>query len=397
MNDLLEDDELRIVDVLLEEAMAGAATPAKRPRRRWLAAVVVLLGSIVVAGVSLLSGGGAGERSVGSRVQDPDKTRATDAHPAPPAPAPNMVRLRVIDSHGEPVKAFTLGLRRSFTDRPLQFATVKEFPDRAITARDFDGDFVLIRNLPDGEHVLQITASQDARTRSAPFTVVGSAQLADLTVQLTRGGVLTGRVGDAAGKPIAGALVSSYLDTDLDPGSDSFALIRKLLPDVVTVTSARTDAAGRYQLPLLASGRYLLRVEHPDFCSSIVRHLLVADETPIEVPPIMLARGAIVEGKVVVAGQTGQVKVTISTPQQVATDVKPGYYFAFTLSTVVDDHGHFRFERRLPPGNYEISAYRSIPNNPLGEIAAAMRQTARPLTVEVGQDRIQQDFELPAK
>jgi len=55
-DDVIEDDALRLVDVLLEEELAAPAAPASSRRARWLAAAAILFGLSVVAGVRWLHG-----------------------------------------------------------------------------------------------------------------------------------------------------------------------------------------------------------------------------------------------------------------------------------------------------------------------------------------------------
>lgn len=390
MNEVLEDDDLRMVDVLLEETLAPVATAP--PRRRWLAAAAILFGLAVVVGVRMLAGGGAAEVPAVQPPHQPQQhvgdKQATVALPA------NAVRLRVLDSHGGPVQEFTLGLRQAFAGQPLLFGMVKQFADRRVEPRAFAGDFTVIDGLPEGDFVLQVTADRDARTRSQAFHV-GGAPVADITVKLSAGGVLTGRVIDDAGKPVVGAQVSSDASNNLDPDDPMLAAFRNLLPDVVTKASARSDSGGRYRLPQLASGRYALCVDHPDYCRGTLRDLVVADEAPVEVPALALRRGAIVEGLVTATGAaTEAIKVTISTPQaQVLAATQAGVNPALFSMTTTVVQGRFRFERRVPPGTYEITAYRPVPGNPLGQVAA-MRQSVRELIVDAEKDRVEQDFQL---
>jgi hypothetical protein len=390
MDDVLEDDGLRLVDVLLEEALATAAAATVRPRRRWLAAAVALFGTLVVFGVGWFA------RVARDAATAPTQPPQEPGHvrPAPPSLPANAVRLRVLDREDEPVHAFVLGLRQVLPGQALSFAGVPSFPDRAVAARDLDGDALVIQGLPDGEFVLQVTADRDARARSAPLRVGAGQAPAEVTVRLWAGGELHGQVRDAAGNPVAGAVVATGPDTDFDFRSDAYAMIRPMLPDVVTVAQTRTDADGRYALPRLATGRYQLCIEHPDHCAGIVRALVVADEQPLDVPPVALDRGAVVEGIVAGAGaQPGAVKVTIMRPVP-AGATAPAAPFPFAMTVAADAQGRYRFDRRLAPGSYEICAYRAAEGNALLQ-AAAIRQGARPLVVAPGQDRIEQGLELP--
>lgn len=309
-------------------------------------------------------------------------------------------KVRVLDKQGRPIKVFTLGLKRSFPGNPVGIGNVPEFRDARIMPPDFQGDFALIRGIPNGDFVFQITADKFARTLSEPFHVIAGDEIPEVTVNLTLGGVLTGRVVDDRGNPVAGATVSTDINGGFASDSDFFKILGQFMPEKITKTSVRADGQGRYRLSLLAYGDYMVRAAHPDFCEGCAIELKIDGETDVTVPDIVMSRGAIVEGITTVGGQpAGQVKITVGPPpsQTAELDAQGKPKMMFMAYAISDSDGHFRLLKRVPPGTYQIHANRQAGSNNPFEALLDMKQTERELIVPAGQDRIIQNFNVPAQ
>ncbi|GAB4151875.1 MAG: hypothetical protein Fur0037_20600 [Planctomycetota bacterium] len=307
-------------------------------------------------------------------------------------------RVRVLDRQGRPVRSFTLSLKRSFPKNPIGIGNVPEFRDVRIMPPDFDGDFATVRGIPNGDFVFQITAQGHARTLSEPFTVLAGGTVPEVTVHLTLGGVLTGRVLDGRGNPVSGATVSTDINGGLAADSEFFKIFAQFMPEKITKTSTRTDRAGRYRLPLLAFGDYMIRATHPQYCEGVALDLKVESETDIVVPDITLQHGTIIEGIATQGGQPrGQVKITIGPPmdqtQQLDPSGKPKAMFMATAISSGD--GHYRFLKRVPPGTYAIHASAQAGDNNPFVTLIQMKQTERTLVVPPGQERMIQNFDIP--
>lgn len=309
-----------------------------------------------------------------------------------------MARVRVLARTGAAIKDFTLSLKRSFPNNPLGIGNVPEFRDQRVTPRDFEGDFYLVKGIPNGDFVFQIAANNHARTLSAPFTIAAGGPVPEVVVEMTMGGVILGRVVDDRGNPVAGATVSTDMNGGFAAETDFGALFKQFMPDRITKTSTRTAADGRYRLPLLAYGDYMLRVAHADYCEGTAVNVKVESETEIPLPDIRLVRGTIVRGLAMVDGQpAGQVKIQIGPPmgQTPELDENGMPKMTFMSSCLSDSDGRFQFLKRVPPGNYQIHASKQAGDNNPFVTLLQVKQTARDLQVLAGQEVIEQNFNIP--
>ena len=302
-------------------------------------------------------------------------------------------RVRVLGRNGRAIQDFTLSLKRWFPDQ-AQIGNVIEFRDRRITPRDFDGDTALVAGLPNGQYVFQVAAADHARTLSAPFIVLAGGDVPVVVVQMTLGGTIVGRVVDERGTPVAGATVSTCLNGSAGiMDSPLWDFVEQVMRDRITQAKAATDARGRFRLQQLGYGDYMLRVVHPDFCEGAAADLKIADDGEIDAGELALARGALVHGTCSVAGRpAGQVKVLVAPPDGAALSSR-----SFTANAVSDGEGGYRLLKRVPPGTWQICAFRE---GGQGDIFAQLmdrRQTARELVILPGQAQSQQDFQLAAR
>lgn len=311
-----------------------------------------------------------------------------------------MVRIRVLSKKGTPVKSYTLSLKRWFPNNPMGIGNVPEYRDVRITPGDYEGEYATVRGLPSGEFVFQVITTDHAKTISPSFVVQAGAEPPVVDATLTLGGTITGRVVDDRGQPVAGAAVSTDFNGGFAMETEFGQLFRQFMPEKITKSSAKTDAQGNYKLPLLAFGDYMIRVAHPDFCEGAAMNVKLEQEGSVEVPQLTLLRGTIVEGVATVGGvPTGQVKVTIGPPTgaQPEMDAEGKPKMAFMANAVSAGDGTFRFTKRVPPGTYQIHASKAAGDNNPFVTLLQMKQTARPLTVLPGQEKILQNFDVPAQ
>lgn len=97
--------------------------------------------------------------------------------------------------------------------------------------------------------------------KRTPDREKGDASLGDFALE--RGVVLAGRVVDADGRPVAGAVVRRLDPDDPDIQVAMFQMAQAMRGEAMT-SQAETDAEGRFELPYEAVGDYALVADHPD-------------------------------------------------------------------------------------------------------------------------------------
>jgi hypothetical protein len=311
----------------------------------------------------------------------------------------STVSVRVQTPAGAIVRSYRLGLRRFFEEQGGQLAGVPNVPEQRVR---LDGltDAATIHDVPPGRFVCQVETEGFAKSLSQPIDNLREPGAApgprhfDVVVTLTAGAVLRGIVQDDTGAPLAGATVQTQAD-GATPDSPFFQIVASAVPDRITAQRVTTGADGSFVLPQLALADYQLLVEHPEACRTFVPGLRLDREQERTLPPIRLVRGAIVAGRVTVAGRiAGQVKVVMTTPAAVA-----GGHDAIRLETVTDSTGAYRMPRRVPPGNYELRAAVIGTAEPEAQIFRQLLQLQRSSTtvaVAPGQALVERDLDLPS-
>ncbi|MBX3464842.1 MAG: carboxypeptidase regulatory-like domain-containing protein [Planctomycetes bacterium] len=314
-----------------------------------------------------------------------------------------FVKVRVLATSGSPVKNYRLSLTRYFPNNPAGVGKVLDYPDRTVNPGDYPGEFggewAVVRGLPTGEFRLMIEDAAHAKTLSPPFTVAEGGSPPEVTVQLTLGGTIVGRVVDDRGQPVANATVAT--DMNGGPAADLgfLEMFRSMMPEKHTKATARTDAQGAFRIGKLAFSDYMVRVSHPSFCEGQALNVKVeAAGQVVDTGVIELSKGALVEGRTTVAGlPAGQVEVAVSTPFQENLNQRDAsgkpVQVLFNTKAISDGDGNYRLLKRVPPGKYKISASRQNAENPFYKMMD-MRETERELVVVAGQDRVELDFNL---
>jgi uncharacterized GH25 family protein len=308
------------------------------------------------------------------------------------------VRLRVLSAKGQPLKNYTVGLKRYFANNPGSIGKVPEFRDVRITPADYEGDYANIRNVPNGDFVFQIIESEHAKTLSSFFTMTAEKESPTIDVTLILGAAISGQVVDDQGRPVPGATVVTDMNGGVAIDTGFFEMFRSFLPDKHTTSSEKTDSNGRFRLRRLAFADYMLRVSHPDFCEGIVLEIkLETDSEDRNVGQIQLRRGALVEGTCRLGGRgSGQIKVMIGPPTGFKPELDPQGKPApmFTATATTDGDGIYRFLKRVPPGTYKIHAFKEAGGDDVFGRFKQMRETERPLIITIGQDQAVQNFDM---
>lgn len=322
-----------------------------------------------------------------------------------------FVKVRVLAASGAPVKTYRVSLTRYFPNNQQGVGKVMDFPDYSVAARDypteFGGTWAVLRGLPPGEFRLMISDDTHAKTLSEPFAIVDGGDAPEVTVQMTLGGVIRGIVVDNTGRPVADATVTTDMNSGVagDLGG-LFDMFRQMMPEKHTKASVKTNAEGRFRFAKLSFAEYMVRVTHPNFCEGTA--LSIRLETPgqeLDVGAIRLELGALVEGVTTVAGEPqGQVQVTVSSPiseiqnardpaRNGGRDPSAPMPVMFHSKAISTGDGRYRLLKRVPPGNYRITASRQSGENPFGAIVD-IKETEQQLAVAPGQERIEINFNL---
>lgn len=307
-----------------------------------------------------------------------------------------QVLARVSAPGAQAPRQYALGVRRWFPEHGGQVGAVQGVPDQFVRAEDLVNGATAVRGLTPGTYVLQVEANGWARSLSEPFTLTSGAQPLTVEVRLTQGGIVSGQVVDPTGRPLPGVTVT----TEVAGASDNNPLARILsgiTPERITRTTTTTDAQGAFRLERLAHGAYQLRLSHPDHCEAMHGGITVSDPREQLLPAVTLSRGALVQGRALLDGiPSAQVRVTIAPVD--GPDASAPAASLLRLETVSTANGTFAFDKRLPPGTYELRAGQLAGNDGQSDVFRVLRQlraSATRITVRPGEEAAATDVNIP--
>ncbi len=194
------------------------------------------------------------------------------------------------DETGAPLTAFVIGLGTSFDQNSVPYHMRKSFgPPKTV-----DGAFEYV-DVRAGTYFLVAEAPGYAGGRSEQLVIGQSERREGIVIRLVKGATVLGRVIDAAGKPVADAVVSIDAAAMSDPNNIFGRLFATQLRR--ELKEARTTAEGTYRIPNVLDGKYALKVRHPDFGP-------FDDPNPFDVPKsgevsrpdVNLSRGGTIRG-----------------------------------------------------------------------------------------------------
>lgn len=304
---------------------------------------------------------------------------------------------------GHLLRRYRLSVRRWFPDQGGEIAAVADVPDRSIRLEP-PADRAEVLGLDDGTYVFQVLASGYAATLSEPFTIDAARREASLEMTLDRGGSLRGRVVDALGDPVAGAVVATQPD-GYAGDHPMWRMVAGLLPDRITRARATTGPDGSFALAGLAHAGYQLEVTHPDFCRSVRRGIAVQSDELRQIEPVALERGAVVRGRAYLDGvpapRVRVVLVAAEALQQGPGGVVPSRESAdetslFRVEAVSDNSGGFMLPVRVPPGNYVLQGGHTKTGADGADFLQLlqMKHSIRNLTIHRGQELAEEDVRI---
>lgn len=203
---------------------------------------------------------------------------------------------RVVDEDGRPVAGAGVSLLSS-SESSLDAAVRLRGEASRLRTRP-DGSFTATR-LPPGENQrLSVQHPEFERGTVGGISLVAGGTRSGVVVTIRRGVVLTGRVSDPDGNPIAGAEVSAGRSFSVRSSSGG-SLTRVRVEMMEAPRTARSGGDGAFELRGLAPGGVSVTVKAPGRATETVDPVLLergARPDPVE---IVLGPGATISGRIV--------------------------------------------------------------------------------------------------
>jgi protocatechuate 3,4-dioxygenase beta subunit len=262
---------------------------------------------------------------------------------------------RVLDQSGQPVTNFTAVVLRATppSDDPQQSPIYENTEVKEEVEAAPDGSYTLC-GLNPGTFVVKIKAKGLAPSLSQSFTVSDGQEPPEITVNLSRGGSIKGRVVDATGAGVGGARIATLDDEHGDSNLDPF--LGGLVDTSTTQRKGKSDAEGYFELDLLNPGRYRVKVEHGQHTTEMLRGVVVSEGAAADVGSITLTAGGIVQGTL----YDGSGAVV---PRGFVRLMRADHDETFTYQVRSDAEGNYSIAN-VKPGAYKLSATRGNDADP---------------------------------
>lgn len=183
----------------------------------------------------------------------------------------------------EPITDFRIRARKLRMHRGLNYGLQNRWTD----FRETNGSFELGIRTP-GIYQVQAASEGFAAIWS---TEINTDENEAVVIKLDKGGVISGVVTNAESQPVEHAAV---IPLSLAGGIE----IDTINTFVSTDGAVKTDAKGRFVLSYLAAGTETLKVTHPDYTNRIIGGIPVRVNQTTQADPIILGKGAVIEGYV---------------------------------------------------------------------------------------------------
>jgi len=249
------------------------------------------------------------------------------------AEKPTLHGFVVRDDTDEPVERFKARARKLKTLRGANYVQ----PDRWYEFDNTEGGFD-IEAVGPGVYQVQIDADGFAWTWSEE---INTDENEPVTIELSRGGAIKGRVVDEAGEPISMAKVI--------PLSKASGATRDTAEVFVSEDGAVNTANGEFLLENIAAGFESIKVTHPDYSFAILTDIEVLEGKTTENVEVVLTSGGTVEGYVYDTEGRPQPNVTLYFEELSGYGEEVG-----RLATVVTDSAGFYRATGLPEKICEV-------------------------------------------
>lgn len=199
-----------------------------------------------------------------------------------------MLSVEVLDENGETIKGANVRAKPMDGNGMLAMTRTRHQSTN-------DNGVSLFENIEPGTYYVDALVS--GRTGNGQeIEVIADDEAKQVRLIVTEGGVVTGTVKDADGKPIANARVAHQPMQDIPMLGD---LTEQLGPEFlsqVTRGGAETDEQGRFRLTGLADeGEFLVVGGHEDYAAGVAREVRMGDEqVEITLQPLSSVTGTVV-------------------------------------------------------------------------------------------------------
>ena len=253
---------------------------------------------------------------------------------------------RVVDaSTAEPLETFTVRLREPADNSPVAMP----LPNTNVTVKDGSGEF-RVHAPKAGTYVVEASAPAYATCFSDPVTLTEGQDAAGVTVRMTKGGSILGRIVGSDGEPIAGATVFSR---DNEWTDDQFMqVIGDMYPTNAVTRQVRTSSDGTFEIDALTPASYQLDIRHDNHSRHNVFDVQVMEARKTDVGNVALATGGTIEGRVYGPNGEPLPSAMVQAGSQSVSEFPANY------SVKTDAKGYYRFEH-VRAGIYTLKAMRS--------------------------------------
>jgi hypothetical protein len=184
---------------------------------------------------------------------------------------------------GKPVTRFKARARKLQTLRGANYVQTEQWAEFVNPKGQFK-----VETVGPGVYQVQISAEGFAWVWGEK---VNTDENHPVTIALTSGGAITGRVINEQGEPIVGAVV-----IPLSKAGGTMPRVKDVF--VSTDGSVKTDANGVFVLKNLSAGSESIKVTHGQYCFAIAKDIQVTEGQTTEGVQVILSQGSSVEGYV---------------------------------------------------------------------------------------------------
>jgi protocatechuate 3,4-dioxygenase beta subunit len=247
---------------------------------------------------------------------------------------------------GKPLKSFLVDVRLVQGGKTY---------GRSVKRQNFrnvkEGRFQL-SGISKGTYAVQVAAQGYATTFSEMFEIQQGMTTPDVTVNMTQGGTLTGRVVDAyTGEPVVGAVVTTAENNWVD--SPFTSLLGAMVPRTTTDSKATSGKDGAFTMKRMTPETYQIQIRHPEYTTVIMNDVTITEGHPTDLGTLKQSHGGSISGTVYGPGGSplGNASVSLNDPAQMgrARQVRTGANGRFEFTGVAE--GTYKLSASRPPSS----------------------------------------------